>query len=72
MKCVRTKYGKNYYHYRGRMVDLFAPKRFDFKAVDFGKKLKKLDKGMILKVIERKNEDNTNYLDIDIKLSTEY
>ena len=31
---------------------------------------KKLDKVMILKVIERKNKDNINYLDIDIKLST--
>ena len=36
------------------IVDLFAPKRFNSKATDLEKKLKKLDKVMILKVIEKK------------------
>jgi len=36
------------------MVDLFSPKRFDSKADDFEKK--KLDKGMVLEVIERKKK----------------
>ena len=40
------------------MVDLFTPKCFNNKAVDFEKKYKKLDKAMISKVIERKNKDN--------------
>jgi hypothetical protein len=51
------------------MFDLFAPKRFDSKSTDLEKKILKLDKAMILKVIERKNKDNINYLDIDIELS---
>jgi len=42
------------------IVDLFAPKCFDSEAIDFEKKLKKLDKGMILKVIERIDKDNKN------------
>ena len=54
------------------MIDLFAPKRFDSKAVNFEKKLKELDKGVILKVIERKNKDNITYFDIDIEPSTKY
>ena len=36
------------------MVDLFAPKRFDSKADDLENKFIKLDKGMVLKFIERK------------------
>ena len=52
------------------MVDLFPPKCFDSKATDLEKKIQKLDKGMILDVIERKGKDNNNYLDIDIDLST--
>ena len=43
------------------MVDLFAPKCFDSKAVDFAKKLNKLDKVTNLKVIGRKNNDSINY-----------
>ena len=35
-------------------------------------KYKKIDKGMILTVIERKNKDQINYLDIDIELSAKY
>ena len=53
------------------MVDLFAFKRFDSKAADLEKKLKKLDKGMILKFIE-KNKDNIKYLDTNVKVSTKY
>ena len=41
--------------FKVEMVDLFASKCFDFKAVDFEKKLNKLDKAMNLKVIGRKN-----------------
>ena len=54
------------------MVDLFAPKCFDFKVADLEKKFKKLDKGIILKAIERKGKDNNNHLDIGIELSTKY
>ena len=52
-------------------MDIFAPKQFYFTAADFEKKFKKLDKGMILKAIEIKGEDNY-YLDIDIELSAKY
>ena len=58
--------------FNGEMVDLFAPKCFDSKAVDFEKKLNKLDKVTNLKVIGRKNKDSINYLNIDIELSTKY
>lgn len=74
MKNVVTKYGNKLViiiNFEGEMVDIFAPKRFDSKAADFEKKFKKIekDKGMILKVIERKGKDNNNYLDIDIELN---
>ena len=35
--------------FRGEMVDLFAPKRFDSKAADLKNEIKKIDKVMILK-----------------------
>ena len=73
MKCVTNKFGKKpaiTIHFIGEMVDLFAPKRFDCKAADLIKKLKKLEKGIILKAIERKNIDKINYLDIE--LNTKY
>ena len=73
MKLVTTKYRKKIAFIidsKDEMVDLFAPKRFDSKAADFENKLKILDKGMILKVIERKWKDDDNYLDTDIELST--
>ena len=54
------------------MVDLFAPKHFDFKPTNLEKKLKKLDKGIIFKVIDRKIKDKINYLDTDTELSTKY
>ena len=44
-------------NFKGEMVDIFTPSRFDAKAADFEKKFKILDKGMILKVIERKYKD---------------
>ena len=71
MGCVRIKYGNKHVitiNFKGEMVDLFAPKHFDFKPTDLEKKFKKLDKGIILKVIDRK----INYLDIDTELSTKY
>ena len=49
-KRVTTKYGNKLViiiDFKGKMADKFAPKRFDSKAVDFEKKFKKLDKGMI-------------------------
>ena len=58
MKSVPTKYKTKIViiiDFKGEMVDLFASKRFDFKALDFEKKLNKLDKVMKLKVIRRKN-----------------
>ena len=45
-------------NFKSEVVDIFAPKRFDSTAANFEKKFKKIDKGMILKVIERKNKDN--------------
>jgi len=40
-KCVTTKYGKKTFitiDFKGEMVDVFAPKRFDSKAADLDKK----------------------------------
>ena len=45
MKCVTTKFTKKIaiiIDFKGEMVDLFAPKRFDSKATDLEKKSKKL------------------------------
>ena len=42
------------------MVDIFARKRFDSKVADLEKKMKKLEEGLILKVIERKGKYNNN------------
>ena len=42
------------------MLYLFAPMSSDSKAFEFEKKFKILDKSMILKAIERQNEDNKN------------
>ena len=64
MKCVTTKYGKKILiiiDFNGEIFDLFAPKRFDSKAADLKKKLKKLDRDMILMVVERKEKYNINY-----------
>ena len=50
MKCL-TRYGKKLaitIDFKGVMVILFAPKRFDSKADDIENKYKKLDKGVIL------------------------
>ena len=59
IKWVAAKRGKTItiiIDFKGEMVDLYAPKRFVSKADDLEKKLKKLDKGMVLKVIERKKK----------------
>jgi len=67
MKCVTTQYGNKIVitiNLKVEPVDIFTPKRFDSKAIDLEKKLEQLDKGMILKVTERKGKDNNNYLDI--------
>ena len=59
IKWVAAKHGKTItiiIDFKGEMVDLFSPKRFDSKADDFDKKNKKLDKGMVLKVTERKKK----------------
>jgi len=56
MECLTTRYGKKIaiiIDFKGVMVCIFAPKRFDSKAADIENKLKKLDKGVILKVTER-------------------
>jgi len=62
MKCVTTKYGNKLFItviLKGETVDIvytetwnwkvkeFTLKRFDSTAADFGKKFKKLDKGII-------------------------
>ena len=52
--------------------DFFVTRSFNSNTSDHEKIFKKVDKDMILKVIERKNKDNINYLDIDIELSTKY
>ena len=59
IKWVAAEHGKTItiiIDFKGEMVDLFAPKRFDSKADDLDEKIKKLDKGMVLKVIERKKQ----------------
>ena len=74
IKCFTAKYWIKVVitiNFKGQAVDIFAPKQFYFTAADFEKKFKKLDKGMILKAIEIKGEDNY-YLDIDIELSAKY
>jgi len=57
IKWVAPKHGKKItiiIDFKGEMVDLFAPNRIDSKADDLENKFKKLDKGMVLKFIERK------------------
>ena len=54
MKCIKLNTERNSLSLVILMVDLFVPRRVDSKAVDFEKKFKELDKGMILKIIERK------------------
>ena len=54
IKYITTKYGKKIVitiDFKGEMVYLFAPKRFDSKAAHLEKKFKKFDKVMILKAI---------------------
>ena len=56
-KCVTTKYGKKTFitiDFKGEMVDVFAPKRFDSKAADLDKKLKKIVKAMILRLRKKR------------------
>ena len=75
MKCVRTRNGNKLVitiDFEGEMGWSIAPKRFDSKAADLLKKLKKIDKGAILKAFEIKSKDNINYLDIDIELSSKH
>jgi len=46
MKCGTTNYGNTLVitiDFKGEMVVLFAPKRFDSKAADVEKKFEKLD-----------------------------
>ena len=42
------------------------------KQLILKRNLKKTDKDMTLKAIERKGKDNNYYLDIDIELPTKY
>ena len=59
MKCVTTKYGNKVVitiDFKGEMVNLLAPRHFDSKAADLEIFFIKVDKNMILKVIERKNK----------------
>ena len=50
--------------FKGEIVDPFSPKSFDSKAVDLEKEFKKLDKGLVLNVIERTNKNKINYFDL--------
>ena len=43
MKCERTKYGNKLIvtiNLEGEAVDIFTPKRFDFKVIDFKRNIK--------------------------------
>ena len=72
MKYVKTKYINKLVittDLQGEAVDICPPKLFFCTAADFEKKKKKKsDKGIILKIIRRKNKDNKNDLDVDVNI----
>ena len=70
MKYVKTKYINKLVittDLQGEAVDICPPKLFFCTAADFEKKTKS-DKGIILKIIRRKNKDNKNDLDVDVNI----
>ena len=57
LKDVTAKFGKKIViiiDFKGEMIGLCSPRHFDAKAADLEEKSKQLNKGMILKLIERK------------------